>query len=164
MPRWRQWRRRDLRPDGVLNEFGVIAPAVPVEDLVRALGIDLVLTPGLAASGEVAVHDGQAVIRVRQPEPRTRQRFTIAHELGHLLLHEPGASQDGVWFRDQKFSNFNGFEAQANKFASELLMPEFLVRPAAELCRFRVGALAEMFLVSEIAMRLRMDRLGLLRR
>ena len=62
-----------------------------------------------------------------------RLRFTIAHELGHLILHkftEPHA--DGrlqVRFRDEESSKGRVHEEiQANQFAAELLMPERFVR------------------------------------
>lgn len=61
-----------------------------------------------------------------------RQRFTIAHELGHLLIHRyttPHA--DGkfvIRFRDAKSSTGSSREEiEANQFAAELLMPEALV-------------------------------------
>lgn len=71
----------------------------------------------------------QGVIAVKSTmREETRKRFTIAHELGHLLL--PGHDDYGVcsmevienWARDVKVR-----EREANAFASELLMPLGLV-------------------------------------
>jgi Zn-dependent peptidase ImmA (M78 family) len=57
-----------------------------------------------------------------------RQAFTIAHELGHIILHD---SNSEIFFRHQA-TEFNGDqspeEQEANWFAAALLMPEELVR------------------------------------
>ncbi|MCG1041698.1 ImmA/IrrE family metallo-endopeptidase [Mycetohabitans sp. B8] len=65
------------------------------------------------------------VIEFNASEPALRQRFTIAHELGHFALNH------GPRFRDstENFSLANDdlIEAEANKFAAELLMPAAVV-------------------------------------
>jgi Zn-dependent peptidase ImmA (M78 family) len=58
-----------------------------------------------------------------------RRRFTIAHEIGHYVLH----SGEGLQ-RDDRAGNFTGWndaseEAEANLFAAELLMQKFLFKP-----------------------------------
>ncbi|WP_294796183.1 ImmA/IrrE family metallo-endopeptidase [uncultured Fenollaria sp.] len=72
------------------------------------------------------------IIRVNKNEPIYRQRFTIAHELGHILLGHEGKS-----FRKLDHKEYGDFlermnEVTANSFAAELLMPEILVRLALE--------------------------------
>src|SRR5437763_689254 len=42
-------------------------------------------------SGMVHCQDGKAIIGINSSHPETRQRFTIAHEIGHLLLHQSEA-------------------------------------------------------------------------
>jgi len=44
-----------------------------------------------------------------------RMRFTLAHELGHIIMHQTSASPE--------------IEQQANQFAAEFLMPERDIRP-----------------------------------
>jgi hypothetical protein len=75
-------------------------------------------------------------IVINESHSSARQRFTVAHELGHILLHRfsrPHA--DGriqVRFRDTRSSDGNvREEIEANEFAAELLMPERYVRPRA---------------------------------
>lgn len=61
---------------------------------------------------------GFPVIVINKAFPNDRKRFTIAHELGHILLHnESNFPISG--YRDEKCK-----EKEANEFASELLMPE----------------------------------------
>ena len=69
--------------------------------------------------------DGLYGIMINDNKPLNRQRFTLAHELGHLvLLHE---------FHEPHFETFNGtsknpLEIQANIFASNLLMPKSFLK------------------------------------
>lgn len=66
----------------------------------------------------------------------SRERYGIAHELGHFELH---ASDNGLfmcneqdmndWFRRAKARNM---ECEANEFAAELLMPEKFIKPKFE--------------------------------
>lgn len=64
---------------------------------------------------------GLWVIGVNLRHSETRQRFTIAHELGHFLAkHPPMICLDGVDWAQERF---------ANRFASSLLMPVRIVRP-----------------------------------
>ena len=71
-------------------------------------------------------------IRINKYEPLVRQRFTIAHEIGHILL-----GHEGISYRDPNYQKYNDFvkrmnEVNANSFAAELLMPERLLRKALE--------------------------------
>jgi hypothetical protein len=68
-------------------------------------------------------------IRVKAGLNPGRRRFTIAHEIGHYILHpregldhEDNAKNFTIWTDGAE-------EAEANLFAAELLMPEFLFRP-----------------------------------
>lgn len=82
--------------------------------------------------GRVEVHNGHEslhvtskndfVIYIPQTTSSRRDRFTIAHELGHLFLHYVLPKKDGV----KSFSRGgrNRAETEANVFAAALLMPE----------------------------------------
>lgn len=54
-----------------------------------------------------------------------RRRFTIAHELAHYILHR--SESDEVYAHRDAGEN-GGLETEANVFASNILMPEPLVR------------------------------------
>lgn len=92
-----------------------------------------------------------------------RQRFTVAHELAHFLLHRE--KDDFVVSREQMHRSEDYFqyleaedrayEAEANIFAATLLMPPNLFRPASERLEGDVGQLAKLFWVSEDAVRRR---------
>jgi Zn-dependent peptidase ImmA (M78 family) len=65
-----------------------------------------------------------------------RQRFTIAHELGHIMLHRAKLDSTVLIDKNRNFiprdpvsaEGTDRFEMQANAFASELLMPERLLK------------------------------------
>jgi IrrE N-terminal-like domain len=103
-----------------------------------------------------------------------RRRFTIAHEMGHYRMHVPGATSV---FADRsadivelprndsattKLPALKQREAEADRFARELLMPDLLVSEHARATGFNLPALAERFDVSVPAMRLRLRFLGVL--
>jgi IrrE N-terminal-like domain len=103
-------------------------------------------------------------IWVRRDEPAPRRRFTVAHEIGHHLLHSDGAT---VLCRPADVEAAAGDERarerEANRFAAELLMPEALVRAAADADGPDPIALARRFDVSDVAMGFRLVTLGYLR-
>ena len=57
-----------------------------------------------------------------------RARFTVAHEIGHLILHEGFALARGA----VRHKHYEDSEWQADTFAAELLMPTFLVNAEIE--------------------------------
>lgn len=105
-----------------------------------------------------------AVIRYSTTESPVRQRFTIAHEIGHFALGHLNSA--GKMFRDTPENFSNGAapeERQANAFAAQLLMPEKVVKFAVNERGFNtLKSLANVFDVSEVAMKYRLVNLGLL--
>lgn len=62
-------------------------------------------------------------IRVNRHENKYRQRFTVAHEISHFLLHRnliQNGITDNVLYRSTLSSEV---EAQANRLAADILMP-----------------------------------------
>jgi Zn-dependent peptidase ImmA (M78 family) len=115
--------------------------------------------------------DGAALIGVNASHPITRQRFTIAHEIGHLLLH------DDILHIDKKFPialrsetaslGIDTKEIEANQFAAELLIPtEFLRSDVKKLhveeIEDAIRELADKYRVSVQAMTIRLTSLGVL--
>lgn len=81
-----------------------------------------------------------------------RRRFTIAHEIGHGVMHAPGTPWDGP--RELATWDDASIEAEANGFAAELLMPGFLFAPRIVGCRPEhkaIDALADEFGTSNLA-------------
>lgn len=129
----------------LLSSAKVLAPPVPVDQIIRSQGIEITRkrfddeTSGLIY---VDPNSGYAVIGLNVNHSKTRQRFTLAHELGHFLLHKQQSGglhvddQDFfLRFRDHHSSDGSDRdEREANAFAAELLMPSvFLERDTKKL-------------------------------
>lgn len=144
----------------VLRQFTSAFP-VKVGALAKALGLKVVeATLPLSISGMIRPDaDGNFVIRVNRFEPKERQRFTIAHEIAHYLLHRHLISKgvvDSTLYRSKLSSRL---EAEANRLAADIIMPRDLV--SQQLAEIPVyvedvdAYLAEKFRVSRSAMDIR---------
>jgi hypothetical protein len=146
----------DVTADMVLSMQGIQDPAVDVAGVIRSLGIQLYVQSLRECAGAMEVEGNSATIMVERSDVRVRQRFTMAHELGHVLLH-----RDEMSFRDADFTPFTMKEQQANNFAAELLMPAWMVRPRVGIWGADVKRLAGVFDVSTTAMTFRLKTLKL---
>jgi Zn-dependent peptidase ImmA (M78 family) len=151
----------------VLRHFGYFYPPVDIFKLARRLQIKVWIEeqdPGWAGAVQFEDRPGkekQADIWIRGTDSPVRQRFTLAHEIGHLMLHEPG-----VAYRDLAFYDYDGstMEAQANGYAAGLLMPfSMLDRDLRRMDLLDVPALAQRYEVSQHAMQIRLKRMMELR-
>ena len=157
------------RAASLINDAGVTKAPVPVDKLARSLNVRIKYAPlDGDISGMAYIAEGISVIGVNALHPPTRQRFTLAHELGHVVLHEDflrrGVHLDhGVLKRDALASQgTDRREMEANAFASELLMPETFLNTALGGRSVdiedddAIDALARRFRVSSAAMRFRL--------
>ena len=157
-PLWLHARRRRLGPSQVLSVLSMFTPPIDVMAVATRLGVVWERVQGLPYSGAVQASESPpaAHIWIRAEEFPARQRFTMAHELGHLLQHPlpPG----GMMFRDVTFEGSTE-EAQANRFAANLLMPLPMLDAADRRLGGNVELLAQLFDVSVAAMEVRLLRL-----
>lgn len=111
---------RDLSWEILVKE-GITSLPVPIVHMCCNMGITVKLYDGGAeGDGMSAMIRGKPVIFVNKNCNFPRQRFTIAHELGHILLGHVGKS--GLINREPS-PNDNPIEHEANVFASRLLAP-----------------------------------------
>ena len=131
---------------------------VDVAGLARACGAR-VFKAGFEnenVSGMIRREDGEFVIYVNREHADVRQRFTIAHELAHLILHQPqigdGVTDDAMY--RSKLSSF--VESEANAMAGEILMPrEHVARMRTDATQ-SIETMAVAFNVSTHAMSVRL--------
>lgn len=145
----------------ILKQFTETVP-VKVGALASALGLRVVLaTLPINISGSIQPDgDDDFVIKINRFESKERQRFTIAHEIAHFLLHKDQIKNgivDSVLYRSKLSSRT---EAEANKLAADIVMPPEAVFKA--MSRYSngidddaVGDLASEFEVSRQAMSIR---------
>jgi Zn-dependent peptidase ImmA (M78 family) len=138
---------------------------VKVGELAQALGIEVFrspLPPKISGMIRPSQSGGEGYeIRVNKYEVPERQRFTLAHEIAHFLLHKSDLRSgvvDSVMYRSALTSRK---EAEANRLAADIVMPMDAVR--RELAATGGVAdedsakqLAHMFKVSLPAMRVRL--------
>lgn len=126
--------RAKVAAENLLREFGITEPQeIALEHLAMARNV--IVHPGALSGLEarlVRVGD-RGKIRVSDAirEPG-RYRFSVAHELGHWELHRQRTQMTLSECTSIQVSpgyRGDGTELEANCFASELLMPEFMFRP-----------------------------------
>lgn len=153
----------------ILQEFAISTVPVPVEKIAKGLGAIVQYAPlDEELSGMAYVKDGKPIIGVNALHHPNRQRFTIAHEIAHLVLHrdyiteQVHVDKSFTMNRDSvSATGTDALEIEANAFAAQLLMPENLVRNAlaAELeldDEPAISAVAKRFKVSAAAIQNRL--------
>lgn len=124
----------EKRADALRKETGVEDQfPVPLENIAAFLGFATTgFTPGVGESDVSKVSGvidyAAKLIYVNTSESFQRQRFTLAHEIGHAYLHRNGSVI--IDFRSEIDSPSSDKEREANQFAAALLMPrdEFIRR------------------------------------
>jgi Zn-dependent peptidase ImmA (M78 family) len=143
-----------------------LVPPINVLKLCQDVGINVYATnfteeDGEDVSGSIEIEDRKPVIYVNQEHPETRQRFTIAHELGHWFSGHLADTNDKIIDNAtcRRSSYWDEKERQANKFAAELLMPSILLKKAITSGIKDVHDLALLFNVSVEAMSYRLQNI-----
>lgn len=151
----------DMFEDGALN----------LQKVANKVGISEILKADFendAVSGLLKNENGAWRIYVNASDSPQRRRFTIAHEIGHLISYKVGSRSKGAFdsqgeISDQAYlqrtGEVNPVEAEANAIAAKLLMPTKDVIALKEEGK-TVEEMAERFQVSESAMSVRLQTLG----
>lgn len=102
---------------------------VMIGAIAKELGINVKkATLAATISGEIKYENGEYIIRINRHDVKERQRFTLAHEIAHFLLHKDRIGDgitDDILYRS-KLSDF--MEIQANRLAADILMPWVLIQ------------------------------------
>ena len=159
--------------EDLVQEAGITTIPVPVEAVAKHLGIEVDEADlGEECSGMLVRHGDSAVIGVHAGHHEHRQRFTIAHEIAHYILHSEEAYIDEHLHIDLRSNNPGSAtkqeEDEANRFAGALLMPADQVRKAFAEQRVdpsrddEIPEMAKRFKVSVQAMTKRLMHLDLI--
>lgn len=173
----------ERQAEAILQRTGQINGQVDIFEVARKLGaVVQVQHMEDEISGVLVVSQDQKFILVNEDQALVRQRFSVAHELGHLVLHDTSPERmfvDGGVRLYQRVgqpssANYRGpdshttpdEEREANHFAAAILMPEPAVRAYAfgktVLEDLLVEEMARYFDVSVQAMSIRLQRLNIL--
>ncbi len=144
-----------------LMEFEYSHP-IEIEALANMVGLRVLQISHFNKSGELSVED--YIIKTNADEHPFRQRYTVAHELGHFAKGHGSSDRDEIYnyTEDDKPK-----EKQANDFAAELLMPEYKVKEMCigktkKIIQEEIEDIALFFAVSKPAMSYRLVNLGIL--
>ncbi|CAH7234700.1 Peptidase_M78 domain-containing protein [Vibrio chagasii] len=177
-----------VTPDKLLQDLGLYAVPVNVEEVCRRLDVELSKKVSLSSmnySGEISSDSNGISIWVNPLDSDNRRRFTIAHELGHLvhdIIPELGNDNSIKYSDTQKTLKRDGRQApeeyRANDFAAKLLMPEKLILERSKVVIKNIQGItkqakvprsafiegmAKMFSVSEQAMEIRLKNVNILK-
>lgn len=159
----------------LLDDFGFEKPPVPIKAIAEWLGIIVRFMPfrdNGDVSGMLFTKDDVSVIGVNSHHHQNRQRFTIAHEIGHFILHKAKEIyidtnfKVAVNLRDQSSSEAtDADEIEANRFAAELLMPydmiiDDILKDGIDIeSETQISILAQKYRVSRQAMAFRIQNI-----
>lgn len=143
-----------------LNQYPVKLGAI-----AQRLGVKVFLsTLPRGTSGQIGQEDGKFVIRINRHEAKHRQRFTLAHELAHFLLHRDRIEKEGGWSENVLLRSGQpaNIEYEANRLASDLVIPSALLTKATEeytgpMTNEVIEDLARRFGVSTAAMEIKLQ-------
>jgi hypothetical protein len=143
----------DARTQAILRRFQAHSP-VDVTAVARELGLAVWELKTLPAN----ISGSGFSVGINAREPYTRKRFTVAHEIGHFLLHrsklDAGIFLEDTMYRGTGMSSLE--ETEANKFAADLLMPMPLIHRLMGAGMTGVRDLAAELQVSEPALKIRL--------
>lgn len=144
-------------------------PGQPLEPIVERLGGRIAVRSlwdmDSVGSGSIRINDiGNFEIYVAAHTGPIRDRFTIAHELGHYILHYFWPKSQGHPVEPTEAQRYGSgrIEWEANWFAAGFLMPEEIFRNEFQRSMGNLSLLAERFGVSMEAARVRAQSLGLI--
>ncbi len=143
---------------------GQIDPPIAVEPIMDHFNVRFIREPLPDALSGLVIFIGETpLVAVDAKELKERQRFTAAHELGHVLLAHHDTFHVDLDHSDGIPPEYNWrHERAANEFAASLLMPAPNVRnDVQQLVNVNPVALARRYEVSVQAMSIRLSTLGL---
>jgi Zn-dependent peptidase ImmA (M78 family) len=161
------------RAQELLASLDIKSAPIPVEKIAKALAVQVRFSPfDDELSGMIYVKDGVPIIGVNSLHHPNRQRFTIAHELGHLELHRQMITSNvhvdknfPALMRDPRSATgTEQVEIEANQFAAALLMPDGLIEQALAGKQFDIDddgpmeEIAKKFRVSKQALEYRIRK------
>lgn len=120
-------KREEKLAQKVLKKYNLVPPYSIIELVEKKATIAFHTFPFKADGITVNIKSDKPKIYINNAFgiPKTRQKFTIAHELGHIFLpwHKGTIASDINEYSISTHIMYREMESEANRFASELLMP-----------------------------------------
>ena len=153
---------RERAPD-LVRRFTRSAP-VQLDRIARALGLAVAVDPRLppGISSQIDVQSARVLITVNGSHAPQRQRFTLAHAIGHCVLHREAignALVEDAYLRGAGLAP--AVDAEADRYAADLVMPADLVGSFWNQGVRSVSEMARRFDVTPEAAQTRLSQLGI---
>jgi Zn-dependent peptidase ImmA (M78 family) len=112
----------------ILRELKVVKAPVPVDEIAKHYGFRVKLLDQPPEKFSGILHRAKKAIGINKDHLRARQRFALSHELGHYFLEHPDTSTEPAAGDNETKRQL--YEAEADEFAAELLVPRELLKAA----------------------------------
>ena len=164
----REWHSLDPKVQAKLLEMQT-APYIPVGKIARSLGLSVkaaTLPDNVCGLLRPCPESDAFEITLNRHKPRVQQRFTLAHEIAHFLLHRDMIPAEGVRDLILYCSNLpDALEGEANRLAADIIMPSHIIdqeigeigKDPEEFDAHDVERMAEHLQVSRITLEIRLD-------
>lgn len=142
------------------RRLGIDDPShLDIRAVAFALGLDVEIAPLATCEARIIGMGDRGIITVRQGSHRLRQRFSVAHEIGHWAYHRGKAlvCRQADIGEGREIARYR--EKIADELAAQLLLPDFLIKP-------RIKELRQLTFkgVAEVAKEFRVSRTATARR
>jgi Zn-dependent peptidase ImmA (M78 family) len=121
-----EWYRS---PFEILNDLGITEPGdIDIEAVAEDCGATIRYRPLAGCAARIMGYKDRAIITIEENTPRSRQRFSAGHELGHWMRDR---GQVAFHCKSESFVrewSIENPETRANRFASDLLLPARMFR------------------------------------
>jgi Zn-dependent peptidase ImmA (M78 family) len=173
-----EWERLEEDSWAVIQECKISSPPIAIADVAKKQGLSVISYDlGDNVSGTLVIENGNGFIGYNPTHSKVRQRFTIAHELAHYILHCKNQKSEQLFVDKDfivKYRSENSYtpkelrqEQQANVFAAAVLMPKKFIDSELAKRNFKemgeselIESLAKLFEVSIPAMTYRLNDLN----
>jgi len=160
----------------VIDKHKALESPIKIEKIAINEGFTLIYKESDNLFGFLHLENDKKIIAYSSRPENVRTRFTIAHELGHYFLHLakinlPHLDKSLVTLRDKSLNEDKEImEIEANRFATEILMPETLIEKEISKINKKdrsslttvIKKLSDIFAVSQEMMTLRLNSLELI--
>ncbi len=147
---------------GAYSSLDSLTPPINLGPILKQFGLTVKYAVFSDPTISGAYDKEEKIIYVSNDDTYTRKLFTIAHELGHFILHKD-KNREIFYRQDMARLGLEDLEdeQQANWFAAALLMPEKLVKKYWDLTK-NIDELATIFGTSPAATYFRLKNLHLI--
>ena len=121
------------RAEAVVESLGISSvEELDVEAIAYDAGVEVIYEPLSGCEATLVGVGDRAIATIKPSEYRGRERFSVAHEVGHWTLHRGRSFRCRADAIEDNFSSSIDLEKEADTFASHLLMPSTLFLAAIQ--------------------------------